>query len=60
MAKNKGIAAAKREERRRDAERRKADYDALTPQQKLKMLDDGGFRAERQRARIQAQIDAGK
>lgn len=48
--------------RRESAAKRKAAYDALTPVQKLKLLDDDCRRALRQRARlaplVAAQLEA--
>ena len=38
--------------KREGAESRKAEYDKLTPQQKLDQLDKLGFAAKRQRARL--------
>jgi len=54
---NKGIAKAEKEQRRKEAEARQAEYDKLTPQQKLKRLDDAGLRAKRHRARLEKQIE---
>jgi hypothetical protein len=46
----------RKEEKRLQAAERQAAYNKLSPQQKLAALDKLGLRAERQRARIQAQI----
>lgn len=60
MAKNKGIARAKKEQRRKEALERQAAYDDLTPTEKLAKLDKGGFRAKKQRARLEKEIEVGK
>jgi hypothetical protein len=46
-------------QRRKDAEARQAEYDKLTPQQKLTNLDRYGFQAKRERARISKQLTKG-
>jgi len=45
-----------KEQKRQEAQARKAAYDALTPEQKLKTLDAAGHKAERQRSRIMRQM----
>lgn len=48
----KGIARRAKEQRRQEAAERQARYDALSTAQKLARLDDGGYQAERERARL--------
>jgi hypothetical protein len=55
----KGIPTQQQTARKAEAEVRNAEYAKLTPQQKLARLDVGGFRAEKQRARLVAQIQQG-
>ena len=55
---NKGIARAAKEKRHEKALAAQADYDTLTPEQKLAKLDNGNFRAVKQRAKLQKLIDA--
>jgi hypothetical protein len=50
----------RKEEKRLQAAERQAASDKLSPQQKLQALDKLGFRAERQRARIQSLINSKK
>ena len=42
----------KRERKQAEAQGRQAAYDSLTNQQKLNYIDDMGFRAVKQRARL--------
>jgi len=46
--------------KRLEAEDRQLNYDSLTPKQKLDKLDRGGFRAVKERARIEALMKSGK
>lgn len=55
----KGILNQAQAQRKLEAETRQAEYNKLTPQQKLDLLDAGGFAAKKQRAKLQAQL-AGK
>lgn len=43
---------ARRQERQEQAAIRQAEYDNLTPAQKLARLDQGGYTATKQRARL--------
>lgn len=51
-----GITKTQREERRKVAEERNAQYAAMTTEQKLAKLDAGGFAAKKQRAKLQAAL----
>jgi hypothetical protein len=51
---------SRKEQRRKAAEANLAKWRKLTPEQQLKALDKGGYRAKKQRARIQSKIDAAK
>ena len=44
------------EEKRSEATQRQAAYDNLTPTQKLKRLDEGAYKATRQREKLRRQI----
>jgi len=48
----KGIAAEYKAKKRADAEKRQAAYDKLTKVQKIVKLNMGGYRAVRQRVRL--------
>ena len=54
----KPVTAQQRQTRREEAEIRQAEYNKLTPSQKLARLDAGGFVARRQRARIISYINS--
>ena len=57
--KNKGIAKAKKELKRKEAEDRQEEYDKLTPTQKLKRLDEKlgkGVGAAKERERLKKLI----
>lgn len=57
--KNRGIARANKEERRRDAESRNAAWRSMSPEHQLADLDARGMTATKQRARIQAAMKKG-
>lgn len=48
--------AEKKARLRREAEARQAEYDKLTPKQKLDKLNAEAWRAKKQRERLQAQL----
>jgi len=52
-----GITKNVREERRKQAEERNAEYAKLTVEQKLAKLDAGGFAAKKQRAKLTAALN---
>jgi len=51
---NNGIAKAKRQERRREAEARNGAWSAMSLEHQLADLDSRGLAATKQRARIEA------
>lgn len=51
-SRRKGIRAAKKDKRRKEAIARQAAYNKLTLEQKLTKLDEGKFLANRQRKRL--------
>jgi len=54
-SKNKGIAAAKREKKRLEAEQRQRHYDNLSPAEKIRRLDERlgkGVGAKKERSKI--------
>jgi hypothetical protein len=53
---NKGIAKAKKEQRREEAEIRNAAWSAMTPEHQIADLDARGMDAKKQRARIEARM----
>lgn len=55
-----GVKAQLRKERREGAKLREVAYSNLSPAERLARLDAGGFKAQRQRDRIQAQQKAAK
>lgn len=55
----KGIPAQQKAARKAEADVRNAEYAKLTPKQKLARLDAGGFRAEKQRAKLVSQLQQG-
>jgi len=57
--KNKGIAEAKKEERRHDADARNGAWRAMSHEHQLADLDARGVTATKQRARIEAAIKKG-
>lgn len=54
----KGILKQAKAQRKLEAEQRQAEYNKLTPQQKLAKLDAGGFTATKERAKLLAQLGA--
>lgn len=48
----------RRDTRRKQAKERQVRYDALSPEDRMKRLDERGLRAVRERARIANQINA--
>jgi len=59
-SRKKGVLTQEATRRREEAQIRQSEYNKLTPEQKLAKLDAGGFRAERQRAKLTQQIEAAK
>lgn len=53
---NKGIAKAKKEERKEQAQIRNDAWEAMTPKEQLMDLDARGVKAEKQRAKIKARM----
>lgn len=54
----KAVVHPRREERRKRAEARKDDCAQLTPQQRLRWLNEQGYTAARERARLLNQLKA--
>jgi hypothetical protein len=52
------VLRAEQERRRTEAQARQAAYDAKTPEQRIADLDKAGFRAQRVRAKLAAEIVA--
>ena len=50
----KGIAAATQDRKRAEAKVRQDEYSGLTIQQRIDRLDQGGYRALKERARLNA------
>jgi len=52
----RGIDEQQKAQRKLEAETRQAEYNKLTPQEKLARLDAGGFTASKQRAKLAALV----